>query len=169
MPVIAHVALGSNLGDSLENLSLAAGHLHALTVGGFWSSSVWRSEPEGFMDSVQDFCNAVVRLEVEGTAGEFLKRLQFIEANMGQSDKRRTSGGYESRRIDLDLIDFGGQVLNESGLQLPHPRAFKRRFVLLPLQEISPAFMFPDQSEGLMELINLAVSNPMTNMGPLAV
>jgi len=169
MFVIAHVALGSNLGDSLENLSLAAAHLRALSAGGFLSSSVWRSEPEGFVSSVQDFCNAVVRLEVEGTAGELLKRLQYIEASMGQRNKQLTSGGYESRTIDLDLIDFGGQVLDESGLQLPHPRACKRRFVLLPLQEISPDFTFPDQSAGLLELIKFAAPNPMKNMGPLAL
>ena len=163
----AFIALGANLGDPARQLRIAAGYLKAISVADFATSSIWQSEPEGFDEQVSPFFNAVIRLGFEGAARDLLGALQNLELMMGRQAHNRNDGPYESRRIDLDLIDFAGECHDEPGLQLPHPRAHLRRFVLVPLQEIDDSFQFPDTEKKLQALIDEAPANPMTNKGRL--
>jgi 2-amino-4-hydroxy-6-hydroxymethyldihydropteridine diphosphokinase len=154
-----YVALGSNLGNQEDNLRLAAAELQKISTSPLVASSIWWSTPEGFDEDVAAFCNAVVAIEVEMDAGELLVRLKQIEQKMGRA--RSEGGSYLSRIIDLDIIDYDSRVLNTESLELPHPRAASRRFVLLPLQELAPGYHFPDIEEDLETLIEKAPENPM--------
>ena len=154
-----YIALGSNLGNQEENLRLAATELQKISTSSLVASSIWWSTPEGFDEDVAAFCNAVVAIEVEMDAGELLVRLKQIEQEMGRA--RSEGGSYLSRIIDLDIIDYDSRVLKTESLELPHPRAASRRFVLLPLQEVAPGYHFPDIEEDLETLIEKARENPM--------
>ena len=117
---------------------------------------------------VEEFCNAMVSFQTNLSPAALLSELQAIELAMGR--KQSQQDGYQARVIDLDLIDHGGAILDESSITLPHPRAWQRRFVLCPLQEINPDFRFPDRAESLSELIDAAPENPLrrtTLLNPL--
>ena len=104
------------------------------------------------------FTNAVVKVETSMSPKDVLRALEHIEVKLG-----RTKNGpienrevYEDRLIDLDIITYGDLVMDEPVLTIPHPRAQERLFVLLPLQELCPNFIFPGQNRSISELIILA-------------
>ena len=165
MPKSTYIALGSNLGSQEKNLRLAAAELQKISTSPLLASSIWWSTPEGFDEDVAAFCNAVVAVEVEMAADELLVRLKGIEQQMGRA--RSKGGSYLSRTIDLDIIDYDLRVLKTEGLELPHPRAASRRFVLLPLQEVAPRYRFPGIEHDLEALIEMAPENPMRKSSPL--
>ena len=168
MPKSTYIALGSNLGRQEENLRLAAAEMQKISTSPLVASSIWWSTPEGFDEAVAVFCNAVVSIEVEMRADELLLRLKEIEQQLGRA--RSESGPYLSRTIDLDIIDYDLMVLKTEGLELPHPRAASRRFVLLPLQEVAPGYHFPGIEHDLEALIAMAPENPMqksSHLNPL--
>ena len=168
MPKSTYIALGSNLGRQEENLRLAASEMQKISTSPLVASSIWWSTPEGFDEAVAVFCNAVVAMEVEMGVGELLLRLKEIEQQLGRA--RSESGPYLSRTIDLDIIDYDLMVLKTEGLELPHPRASSRRFVLLPLQEVAPGYHFPGVEHDLEALIAMAPENPMrksSHLNPL--
>jgi 2-amino-4-hydroxy-6-hydroxymethyldihydropteridine diphosphokinase len=158
MPKMTYIALGSNLGGQEENLRLAAAELQKISTSPLVASSIWWSMPEGFDEVVAVFCNAVASVEVEMSPEELLVRLKEIEQRMGRA---KSEGPYLSRTIDLDIIDYDSSVLKTDRLELPHPRAAARRFVLLPLQEVAPGYYFPGIEYDLETLIAMAPENPM--------
>ena len=165
-PARVYVALGSNLGNTEANLRSALPLLQQLAAGRMKASSIWNTDPEGFRHDVPRFQNAVVAFRTRLEPLPLLLELQRIEREMGRVEK--TGERYDSRIIDLDLIDYEGAVLDVPGLILPHPRATERRFVLMPLQEISPDFVFPGQErESLQTLIDTAPANHMELFSPL--
>ena len=161
----AVIALGSNLGDRERNLALAVYHLSHLSSAVPRCSSVWRTAPVGFQQDVPQFCNAVVVLETSLSAQDLLDALKGIERKMGRD--RDATAQYESRAIDLDIIDLGGQVLESERLTLPHPRACERRFVLGPLGEVLPDYRFPHRSESVEALLALAPDDVVEKTSPL--
>jgi 2-amino-4-hydroxy-6-hydroxymethyldihydropteridine diphosphokinase len=148
---VVHIALGSNLGSSAEHIRGAVNDIRSLNRGHFEMSSLWLSDPVGFAESVPDFLNAVVRLETGLDPHALLTKMQAFERSRGRH--RSQTIGYESRTIDLDIIDFGGMRIGDQQLVLPHPRACERLFVLLPLREVSPGFKFPSDDRDLDQLI----------------
>ena len=168
MPKSTYIALGSNLGSQEENLRLAAAEMQKISTSPLVASSIWWSTPEGFDEAVAVFCNAVVAIEVEMRVDELLLRLKGIEQQLGRA--KSEGGPYLSRTIDLDIIDYDLMVLKTEGLELPHPRAASRRFVLLPLQEVAPGYHFPGIEHDLEALIAMAPVNPMrksSHLNPL--
>ena len=91
--------------------------------------------------------------------------IQIIEREMGRD--RDAGNQYSSRTIDLDIIDLGGQEFDSLTVNLPHPRAHSRRFVLQPLREVEPEFRFVDRLESLDELIEKAPSDSVRQSSPL--
>jgi len=130
----AVVAVGSNLGDRRAAIAFAAEHLSAL-LSDFSLSEVIESEPEGEGFETQPlYLNAVI---VGGTAlspRALLDALLAIEAAFGR--ERPYAGA--PRTLDLDLVLLGDAVVEESDLQVPHPRFRERFFVLGPLAQIAP-------------------------------
>jgi 2-amino-4-hydroxy-6-hydroxymethyldihydropteridine diphosphokinase len=148
----AFVALGSNLGDSQEILKRAVSKLQGLSAEPVLRSSIWKTEPVDCPPGSPPFLNAVVAF-IPGNPvppTELLTTLKLIETEFGRRPKIVMN---EPRPLDLDLIAFGGVLLQSETLTLPHPRAHVRRFVLAPLAEIAPDFVFPGQTKTVKRLL----------------
>lgn len=154
-PII--IALGSNLRSSTagpkENLLRAVQEIDAVLGSTVHLSSFWQSEPQDMSAGAANFVNAVVETRTSQSARELLNILQAIEAKMGRPTGH---GSNESRTIDLDIIAYGDNQINEANLIVPHPRAHTRLFVLLPLAELSPDLVLPGQTLTVRELIPMA-------------
>ncbi len=146
------VALGSNLGDSRENLLRALSLLQSLSGRPLRRSSLWETTPVDCPPGSPPFLNAVAGLVPRAgeTPRSLLARLQSFEKRIGRPPKKILN---EPRVIDLDLIAFGPQIMAGPDLVLPHPRAHLRRFVLQPLSEIAPDYIFPGQAKTVAELL----------------
>jgi 2-amino-4-hydroxy-6-hydroxymethyldihydropteridine diphosphokinase len=143
----AYIGLGSNVGDRESNLNMAIGLISQSTPV-LVTSSFYQTEPEGYKDQ-PDFLNSVAFVDAEGAAGELLKLLSNIEVRIGR--ERPFAGG--PRVIDLDLLFFGGAIISEPGLEVPHPRLHLRAFVLVPMLEIAPGFIHPVLHKSMKELL----------------
>jgi 2-amino-4-hydroxy-6-hydroxymethyldihydropteridine diphosphokinase len=138
---LAYIGLGSNLGDRAENLRRALERLKQL--GSVRGSAVRETDPVGVLDQPK-FLNAVAALDTEIAARELLSRLLEIERGLGRD--RSTEARWGPRTIDLDLLLYGDEVIDEPGLTVPHPRLADRRFVLEPLCELNEDLTLPDGS-----------------------
>jgi 2-amino-4-hydroxy-6-hydroxymethyldihydropteridine diphosphokinase len=136
----AYIALGSNQGDRELNLLRAVAEIgklpHSKVTG---LSGFYETSPVGTIDQPH-FFNAVLRLETTFSASELLDRLLAIET--AQFGRTRTTL-CEARRMDLDLLLYGSDIINEEVLVVPHPRMTERRFVLQPLNDIAPDLIHP--------------------------
>jgi 2-amino-4-hydroxy-6-hydroxymethyldihydropteridine diphosphokinase len=128
----AVISLGANIGDPKANLDLAVALLREATDV-IAVSSYLQTKPVGGPEQ-PDYLNAVAIVESELPAKELLALLNGIETAMGRT--REIHWG--PRVIDLDLIQYGGLLVSDEKLTLPHPRAHERRFVLAPWFEIEP-------------------------------
>ena len=156
-PVI--VALGANLGEPGRQLLSAMDRLDSLGAGPVRRSSLWETTPVDCPPGSPRFANAVVvfpptQAELPAT---LLAKLQAIEREFGRQAKRIHN---ESRPLDLDLIAWGDAVLNRPDLILPHPRAHEREFVLRPLAEVVPNFVFPGRTHSVSELLAALKPDP---------
>ena len=128
----AVVALGANIGNPKEQMDLALAMLKEATeVTAI--SSYYVTKPVGGPEQ-PDYINAICILESDLPALDLLSLLHGIEKSLGR--ERREKWG--PRTIDLDLIQYGSLLSKADELELPHPRAFERRFVLEPWHEIEP-------------------------------
>ncbi|MFM1757615.1 MAG: hypothetical protein RL193_192 [Actinomycetota bacterium] len=128
----AIIALGSNIGESKENLDMALALLREATEV-TKISSYYITKPVGY-EAQPDFVNAVCIIETELPALELLNMLHGIEKAMG----RERTIKWGPRIIDLDIIQYGSVLSSAEELTLPHPRAHERKFVLEPWHEIEP-------------------------------
>ena len=128
------VGLGSNLGDREAAIRDAAALL-----GPHRLSPIVETEPWGYADQPR-FLNAVAELETELTARGLLDRLLAIERQLGRV---REGPRYGPRTIDLDLLLYGTEEIDEPGLTVPHPRLAERLFVLEPLLALDPGLFVP--------------------------
>jgi 2-amino-4-hydroxy-6-hydroxymethyldihydropteridine diphosphokinase len=131
-PTRAYVGLGSNMGDRLANLQRAvdrlAGH-EGLTV--LRSSRVYETDPVGGPPQ-PDYLNAVIEVETSGSARDLLEACLTVEREMGRERIER----WGPRVIDLDVLTYGLEAVDEPDLRVPHPRMHERGFVLVPLLEL---------------------------------
>lgn len=134
----AVIALGSNLGDRLSLLRSAIAGLRALgTVTAV--SSLYETEPIGGPEQ-GPYYNAIVVMDTDLPAGSLMLELLAIE--LVHRRERRVKDA--ARTLDLDLVLYGDETISEADLEVPHPRALERRFVLEPLVELLPDLVFPD-------------------------
>ena len=150
---VAYISLGSNLGQPEANLETARENLALLPgvdIGPV--SSLYYTEPQGVKDQPW-FANQVLAAACapDVTPLSLLASLLDIEARMGRQRRER----WGPRLIDLDVLFFGHLVLHEPALTLPHPRIGERAFILVPLLEIAPDFVFPDGSRADIKLQGL--------------
>ncbi len=145
MPRVA-IALGSNLGDRVAHLTLAAEGLHQL-LSEFRLSTFHDTEPVG-VSAQPRFLNAAAIGITSLSAGELLQQLLSLETAYGR--ERPYAGA--PRTLDLDLILYGEDVIDEPGLHVPHPRFRDRAFVLEPLAEIAPDWRDPVTGMTVAEL-----------------
>jgi len=135
---LAFLGLGSNLGDRLGNLRRAVELLGERGVRILRSSRVYETGPVGGPEQ-PDYLNAVVEVEAQGTARELLEICLAVEEELGRVRAER----WGPRTIDLDLLTFGDEEVDEPGLRVPHPRMHERAFVLAPLLELTADPMLP--------------------------
>ena len=149
---IAFVALGSNLGNSVEIIQKAIKELRHLSTKPPLKSSLWQSTPVDCPPGSPPFVNAVVGLVPQAgvTPATLLRQLRALEKKFGRPPKTILN---EPRLLDLDLIAFGSRVRHSKNLTLPHPRAHQRRFVLQPLSEIAPDYILPGQTKSAAQLL----------------
>jgi 2-amino-4-hydroxy-6-hydroxymethyldihydropteridine diphosphokinase len=139
--MLAYVGLGSNRGDREETLRRALELLDeepAITVVAV--SSFRETEPWGYADQPR-FLNGVCAIETGLAPRALLGRLLAIERSLGRT---RDGPRYGPRTIDLDLLLYGAEVVDEPDLTVPHPRLPERRFALEPLAELDPDLALPD-------------------------
>ena len=138
----AFVGLGSNLGErettlwkALEGLGATEG-IEVVAV-----SSFRETDPVGVVDQPR-FVNAAAALETSLRPRELLERLLDVERALGRD--RAVEERWGPRTLDLDLLLYGGESIDEPGLEVPHPRLTERAFVLEPLLELDPDLRLPD-------------------------
>jgi 2-amino-4-hydroxy-6-hydroxymethyldihydropteridine diphosphokinase len=146
------VALGSNLGDRLENLRAARRRIFDLTgvQPPVLSSAIYETDPVDCEPGAQKFLNAVLEFDYESDPLSLLENLANIESALGRP---RTHARNVSRIIDLDLLYVGDLRIEDQELQLPHPRIHLRKFVLQPLANIRPELILPGQTKTVRELL----------------
>ncbi|WNJ18104.1 2-amino-4-hydroxy-6-hydroxymethyldihydropteridine diphosphokinase [Pontibacter sp. G13] len=145
------IGLGSNLGDRTDNLVEAVVRLEQVGVELMHASSCYLTPPWG--DTDQDaFVNAVVQVETALSPEDLLRTLLQIEEEMGRVRYRK----WGPRLIDLDLIEYDGQVRDTELLKLPHPFFLERPFVMIPLAEMHPRFLPNGQLPEIAQRISAA-------------
>lgn len=141
--VIAFVGLGSNLGDSIAALHSALDSLGALPGTRLERASrLYRTAAWGVTEQ-PDFINAVAMLRTSRTPRQLLSDLLDIERHAGRNRRADGSDRWGPRTLDLDLLLYGDDLIDEPGLHVPHPRLHERAFVLVPLAEIAPDLSIP--------------------------
>lgn len=136
---LAYVAIGSNIGDPVDQVQRAIERLDDIVGTRVVDrSSLYRSAPFGPVKQA-DYVNAVVSLRTRLRARALFAEMQEIERLQGR--KRGVRWG--PRTLDLDFLAFGDREIEEPTLTLPHPGIAERNFVLLPLREIAPNLVIP--------------------------
>lgn len=141
--VITYIGLGSNLDHPAQQLVNAIEAIKKLPQTNFMASSSFYSSKAltlGNDSVVPDYVNAVVSIETQIDPLGLLDELQAIEFAQGRV---RTEKRWESRALDLDILLYGDDVIQNERLQIPHAEIRKRDFVLVPLAEIAPALEIP--------------------------
>ena len=136
----AYVGLGSNMGDR-ERMLWGAIHMLAFNpeVDVAAVSSLRETDPVGVVDQPR-FLNAAVAVDTELGPRALLELLLSVERELGRTHECRRFG---PRTIDLDLLLYGDEVVDEPDLTVPHPRLHERRFALEPLAELDPDLAVP--------------------------
>lgn len=143
------VSLGSNLGNRFENLQLAINFLFEEIGAVLKISPVYETPAMGF--DGDEFLNCVVLLETEYSPQKVLEIVLNIEQKMGRI--RNPEEGYISRPIDIDILFFDDEVIKTKNLRIPHPEIQYRKFVLLPLNDISGRWIHPVFKKNVSELL----------------
>lgn len=127
----AFLGLGSNLGDRAANLERAVHLLRSRGIEVVRSSRIYETEPVGG-PAQPPYLNAVLEVRTEGSARRLLEAALDVEDQMGRVREER----WGPRVLDVDVLTFGEEVIDEPDLTVPHPRMHERAFVLLPLLEL---------------------------------
>ena len=144
----SYILLGSNLGDRKKYIASAISEISA-TLGIIEiSSSLYETASWGKHDQ-PDFLNQVIELKTNLNPKDLLTGVLNIEIKLGR--KRIEKWG--SRIIDIDILLYGDQVIDEPELSIPHPFLAFRRFCLMPLNEIAPKFVHPVLKKNIQELL----------------
>ena len=137
--VTSYIGLGSNLGDRRKNIAKALELIKAIpSVRIVKSSSLYESRPQGCPSGSPDFLNSAIKVKTSLSAQTLLRQLQAIEHRLG---RKRPKQRFAPRGIDLDILLYGRQKINQPCLKIPHPCLKERTFVLKPLKEIDPGLI----------------------------
>lgn len=138
--MLVYVGLGSNLGDRAATMRAALDALaEAPGVTHVTASTFLETEPVGYLDQ-PSFLNAAAAVETDLGPRELLDLLLRIERDLGRT---RDGPRFGPRTIDLDLLLYGSERVEEPGLTVPHPRLHERLFVLEPLAELDSSLEVP--------------------------
>lgn len=144
-----YLLIGGNLGDRFALLNRAKKSIEENIGELVKESSIYETAPWGF-ESEQDFLNQVLIVFTKLTPVEVLEKCQIIENELG---RKRQSEQYASRTMDIDILFYNDQIVNETNLTIPHEHLHKRRFTLEPLVELSPDLVHPIINKTLKEIL----------------
>lgn len=145
-----YLLLGSNLGNRKAIMRVALNDIHKHLGVISLESAFYESEPWGF-DASEKFLNKVVKVRTAKSPDKVLETILNIEKNLGRIKSR--DQGYESRKIDIDLLFFNDEIINQAHLTVPHPRLHLRKFTLMPLLEIAPELVHPVLMNSIKQLL----------------
>ncbi len=144
----AYLLTGGNEGDRYRNMQQARTNIELICGQLLQVSSLYETAPWGKTDQA-DFLNQVLLVETKMTAPELMRAVFLIEEKGGRIRAEKNA----PRTIDIDILFYNELVLEEPGLSIPHPRIAERRFVLEPLDEISPLFIHPVLKKSVHQLL----------------
>ena len=136
---VAILCLGGNIGNRTENINASKEAIDSLCGKIIAQSSIYETEAWG-SDSERKYLNQVIKIETKLTANQLLSNLLKIEKKLG---RKRDKNINSDRTIDIDILFFNSEVINNKTLEIPHPRLHQRNFVLKPLNEIASDFKHP--------------------------
>ena len=146
-----YLAIGSNLGNKINNIEVTKFELEKYNIKIIKSSSIYISEswPHPYKPN---YMNIIIKIETNLVPLELLKICNLIELKLGRVRSQKNA----PRTCDIDIIDYDKRILNEKNnkLILPHPRMNERNFVLLPLFEIDKSWKHPKSKSNIVNLIN---------------
>jgi 2-amino-4-hydroxy-6-hydroxymethyldihydropteridine diphosphokinase len=140
---------GGNIGDRKTNLETAAALIQKQIGKIMRLSAIYETEAWGITNQPA-FYNQVLEIETLLSAREVLDLILKIEEQMG----RKRSIKNAARNIDIDILFFNNEIINEHNLTIPHPEIINRRFVLLPLLELEPEKIHPVLHKSIQELLS---------------
>jgi len=144
------IALGGNLGDSAEIFCNAIAKLSQNGVENIKMSGLFHSKAENCPPDSPDFINAALIGVWAASAEKLLQLCQSLEIAAGRPGNHDFNA---PRTLDLDIILFGDELINTENLQIPHPRAASRLFVLQPLATLAPDWIFPDSGKSVEQIL----------------
>lgn len=151
--IITFIGIGSNLEEPGSRCQEAIDNIKAADWCQFLRrASFYRTEPVGFLNQAW-FINTVVELRTTRSARQVMQEIQAIEKRMGRQKLLK----WGPRIIDLDVLFYGQEIINDDDFVVPHPELYKRRFVMEPLYEIAPYVIHPVfgiSVAGLMQRLN---------------
>ena len=141
------LGIGTNLGDRERNLQEARAALsQRLEI--LKESSIYQTAPWGYLDQPA-FLNQVIEAQTALSSLNLLDFLKQTEKQLG----RQANFRFGPRLIDLDILFYGNRIIQTPRLQVPHPRLSERAFVLIPLAEIAPEFVHPQNKQTVTQLL----------------
>lgn len=163
---LAHLGLGSNLGDRRAMLQAAVDALAQRGVRTVASSSTYETDPVGEVLDQPVFLNACVAVETELDPGALLAAAKDVERALGRSTEGPEYVRHGPRPIDVDVLLAFGRTYESERLRVPHPALLERRFVLIPLLEIDFALATPGGVALADALAALPVTEGVRREGP---
>jgi 2-amino-4-hydroxy-6-hydroxymethyldihydropteridine diphosphokinase len=150
-----YLSLGSNIGDRKLHLETAIEAIQKFAEIK-QLSSLYETVPLGF-ESDELFYNSCIGIECALSPIELLAEINKIELASGRV--RFNDGKYHSRNLDIDILFYHNQVIQEENLTVPHPRIIERKFVLIPLFEIAPDLIHPKSNDSIAEILSKCKDN----------
>ena len=145
---LVYLQLGSNLGDRLSILNTAASKISTQVGDLLLLSKIYQSSPWG-VEGQGDFLNQVILIESRYSAKLILEIILNIEKELGRVRIEK----WGERVIDIDILFYDDEIIEASDLCVPHKYISKRKFVLLPLNEIAPNFIHPKYDKTITQLL----------------
>ena len=145
-----YLCLGGNIGNRAYTLKLAISKIEELTGEIITVSPLYETEAWGVQNQ-QTYLNQCIYIHTPLPCKDLIKELLSIEKQLGR--ERIQSNTYESRTIDIDILFFNRDIIEEEDLTVPHPRLHLRKFVLTPLNDIASEYVHPILNQTVTELL----------------